>query len=353
MKTIFRAAVAVGMLLVGGCQKGNMDAPPTQVRAYPTMVVAKRHAELRSTYPATLSGKEEVEIKPQLEGYIEAVYIKEGQRVHRGQPLFKINSPSTVNALQQARAQVATAALDVERIRPLAEKGVVSKVSLESYENTLASAKASLQQAQASMAWVSVSSPTDGLVGTIDLRIGSLVNTTSTLTTISNTSSVVARFAIGEKELSRFLGEWKGRDKEEKIRNIPSVGLVLSDGSVYPDSGRIETISGKIEEATGTASVRAIFPNRNGLLLSGAGARLVMHEFIDSAIVVPCKSTFSIQDRTLLYVVRSDSAHQRSVVARALPDGKDCVIESGLVVGERVVVDGLVNLSEGQKILVK
>jgi membrane fusion protein, multidrug efflux system len=258
-----------------------------------------------------------------------------------------------VKALQQARAQVATAALDVERMRPLAEKGVVSKVSLESYENTLASAKASLEQAQASMAWVSVSSPTDGLVGTIELRIGSLVNTSSTLTTISNTSSVVARFAIGEKDLSRFLGEWKGRDKEEKIRNIPPVGLVLSNGSAYRDPGRIETISGKIEEATGTASVRAIFPNRDGLLLSGAGARLVMREFVDSAVVIPCKSTFSIQERTLLYVVHSDTARQRSIVARALPDGANCVVDSGLAAGERVVVDGLVNLSEGQKIQIK
>lgn len=352
MKAIDGGALVVVALLVG-CQKGNMDTPPAQVRAFPTMVVAKQHAELRSTYPATLSGQDEVEIKPQLEGYIEAVYIKEGQRVHKGQALFRINSPATLKTLEQARAQVATAALDVERMRPLAEKGVVSKVSLESYENALASAKASLLQAQASMAWVSVSSPTDGLVGRIDLRVGSLVNTASTLTTISNTASVIARFALGERDLSRFLGQWKGRDKEEKIRNIPPVGLVLSDGSAYPDSGRIETISGKIEEATSTASVRALFPNRNGLLQSGAGARLVMREFVDSAIVIPCKSTFSIQDRTLLYVVRGDTAHQRSVVARALPDGVGCVVDNGLEVGERVVVDGLVNLSEGQKIQVK
>jgi membrane fusion protein, multidrug efflux system len=340
------------MLLVG-CQKGSKDMPPIQIRAFPTVVAAKCRAELRKTYPATLSGKDEVEIKPQLEGYIEAVYVKEGQRVHRGQPLFKINSPATVKSLQQARAQYATATLDVERMRPLADKGIVSKVSLESYENTLASAKASLKQAEASMAWVSVSSPTEGLVGTIDLRIGNLVNTTSTLTTISNTSSVVARFAMGEKDLARFLDEWKGRNKEEKIRNIPPVMLVLSNGSAYRDSGRVETISGKIDEATGTASVRAIFPNRDGLLLSGAGARLVMREFVDSAIVIPCKSTFSLQERTLIYVVRSDSAHQRVIVARVLPDGVDCVVDSGLAVGERVVVDGLVNLSEGQKIQVK
>jgi membrane fusion protein (multidrug efflux system) len=179
------------------------------------------------------------------------------------------------------------------------------------------------------------------------------VNTTSTLTTISNTSSVVARFAMGEKDLARFLSEWKGRNKEEKIRNIPPVMLVLSNGSAYHDSGRVETISGKIDEATGTVSVRAIFPNRDGLLLSGAGARLVMREFVDSAIVIPCKSTFSLQERTLIYVVRSDSAHQRSIVTRALPDGVDCVVDSGLAFGERVVVDGIVNLSEGQKIQVK
>lgn len=352
MRTMLGGTVVVGMLLVG-CQKGDMDMPPAQVRAFPTVVAAERRAELRSTYPTTLSGKDEVEIKPQLEGYIEAVLVREGQLVHRGQSLFKIKSPSTVKFLEQARAAHATAALDVERMRPLAEKGVVSKVSLASYENALTSAKAALDQAQASMAWGSVSSPTDGLVGTIELRVGSLVNASSTLTTISNTSSVIARFAIGERDLSRFLRQWKGRDKEEKIRNIPPVGLVLSNGSAYGDSGRIETISGKIDEATGTASVRASFPNRDGLLLSGAGARLVMSEFVESAIVIPCKSTFSIQERTLLYVVRGDSAHQRPIVARALPNGVDCIVDSGLVAGERVVIDGIVNLSEGQKIQVK
>jgi membrane fusion protein (multidrug efflux system) len=319
-------------------------------RIFPTEVLALRPIDLQSTYPATLMGQDEVEVKPRLEGTIEKVFVEEGAHVRKGQHLFRINSPATAKAMQQAQAQYATAGLDVERTRPLSDQGIVSKVSLSSYENALASAKAALEDAKASMGWVNVASPVDGMVGTIDYRVGNLVTTATTLTTVSNTSDIVAYFSLDEKDLYRWLGRWKGSSMAEKLRNVPPLRFVRSDGTAYPIPGRIETISGKIDPTTGSVSVRAVFPNRQGLLFSGTSGDVVLPDHRDSALVIPQKATFSVQDKVLVYAVEGDSAMQRNIKVQALSDGKSYLVDSGLAGGDRIVTDGIVNLSNGQKI---
>ena len=348
-------AQAIFLLLCGlsACQSGGEPPPPqAQVRSFPTMALTPQRVELRSEFPATLKGKDEVEVKPRLEGTIEAVYVNEGAHVRKGQPLFRINSPASAKDLQQAKAQYATASLDVERMRPLADKGIVSKVSLETYVNTLSSAEAALRQAKTSMGWVTVTSPVDGLVGTIDLRVGSLVNTASTLTTVSNTASVIARFSLSEKDLYLFLAKWKGATKAEKIRNIPEVNLKLSNGSQYGRTGRVATISGKLDQSTGSVGLQAVFPNPDGLLFSGSSATVVLPDHRDKAIVIPQKATFTLQDKVVVYVVENDKAIQRNIAVESL-DGASYVVDSGLVAGERIVTEGIVNLSNGQKIKAK
>ncbi|HXP90571.1 MAG TPA: efflux RND transporter periplasmic adaptor subunit [Fibrobacteria bacterium] len=340
---------------LAACQQGASGGKaggPSQGKSqiFPTEVLTLRPIDLQSTFPATLMGKDEVEVKPRVEGTIEAVYVEEGAHVRKGQRLFRINSPSSTKALQQAQAQYATATLDVERTRPLAEKGIVSKVSLSAYENALASAKAALQDAKASMGWVTVTSPVDGLVGTIGDRVGNLVTTATTLTTVSNTTDIVAYFSLDEKDLYRMLGQWKGSSKAEKLRSVPPLRFVLSDGTTYPLPGRIETISGKIDPSTGSVSVRAIFPNRQGLLFSGTSGQVVLPDHRNAALVIPQKATFSLQDKVLVYAVEGDSAMQRNIVVEALADGRNDLVDSGLVAGERIATDGIVNLSNGQKI---
>jgi membrane fusion protein (multidrug efflux system) len=354
-KNIVLLAAICGL---AACQEGaggGKAQGPAQGKSqvFPTEVLAAGPVDLQSTYPATLLGKDEVEVKPRLEGTVEAVFVEEGAHVRKGQALFRINSPSTAKALQQAKAQFATANLDVERTRPLAEKGIVSDVSLSSYENALASAKAALQDAKASMGWVVVTSPVDGLVGTIDDRVGNLVTTATTLTTVSNTSDIVAYFSLDEKDLYRSLGQWKGSSKAEKLKSVPPVRFVLSDGTSYPLPGRIETISGKIDPTTGSVSVRAIFPNRQGLLFSGTSGKVVLPDHRNAALVIPQKATFSLQDKVLVYSVEGDSAMQRNIKVVPLSDGRNYLVDSGLAAGERIVTDGIVNLSNGQKIKIR
>jgi len=341
------------MLLLSIAACSNRSAKQGQmgpVQSYPVKTLNPEQVVLHSVFPATLQGKEDVEIKPQVEGFIEAVYVDEGAKVKKGQALFKINSPASIKALEEARANYNTAKLDVERMRPLAEKDIISSVKLNAYENAYASAKATLEQAEANMGWVTVTSPVNGVVGTLEYRLGSLVNNTSILTTVANTSTVVAYFSMNEKELYDFMGEWEGQTKAEKLKNMPDVKFQLSNGEEYGETGRIETISGVVDPTTGAVNFRAAFPNTYGLLLSGTSGKVILPKHYANALVIPQKATYSQQDKVMVYKVQGDSVMQHVVKVKSTPDGQNYVVMSGLNAGEKIVTDGIATLSNGKKI---
>lgn len=318
--------------------------------SYPVTTLAPQLIELQSVFPAVLKGQEDVGIKPRVSGFIEAVYVDEGAQVRKGQALFKINSPSSVKDLEEAQATYHTAKLDVERLRPLAEKNIISSVQIEAYENTLTAAEAALKQAKATLNWVMVTSPVDGVVGTISYRLGSLVDNSSVLTTVSNTTNVIAYFSMNEKELYEFLEDLEGKTKDEKIKNIPNIKLLLSNGHEYEESGHIATISGIVDQTSGTVNLRASFPNKNGLLLSGTSGKVIIPKQLNEALVVPQRATFSQQDKILAYKVQGDSVIQQAITVASTPDGKSYVILHGLENGDKVVTDDIMSLSNGQKI---
>lgn len=328
------------------------------------MLVSKQSTTLQTTYPVTIKGKEDIEIRPRIDGFIDAIYIDEGSAVRKGQSLFKINSPETEQALTTAQAavtaaeaQVATAKLNVDRITPLAEKGIVSNVQLETFKNTYASAlaskaqaDASLKNAQAKLGWTNVTSPVDGVVGEIPYRLGSLVNNQNVLTTVANTSNVFAYFSLNEKALNDFLGLLEGKTQAEKIKNAPQVVLTLANGTVYPEKGTIETITGTVNVTTGTANFRAEFPNKEGHLRSGTSGKIAIPRVLDDVIVIPQKATFAQQDKVLVYKVQADSVIQNIISVLPTPDGRNYVVTGGLKEGEKIVTEGVATLSEGKKI---
>lgn len=351
----FFTGVVILITLLASCNSKNTTEQNIghEPKPYKTEVLMPQEVMLESTYPAVLKGQEDVEIKPRVEGFIEHVYVDEGAEVKRGQALFKINSPSSVTALEEARANYNTAKLNVERMRPLAEKNIISKVQLESYENSLDAAKAALEQAKATMNWVTVTSPVDGVVGTISYRLGSLVNSNNTLTTVANTSQMFAYFSMNEKDLYNFLNKWEGQTKAEKIKNMPLVKLILSNDNVYTESGRIATISGMVDQTTGAINIRASFPNQRGLLLSGTSVKVVIPQNIEDALVIPQNITFSQQDKIMIYKVQGDSVVQKVINVTATPDGQKYVVVDGLSKGDRVVTDDIISLSNGAKIKVQ
>jgi membrane fusion protein, multidrug efflux system len=347
---LFIGSLALVILFASCKSNKSGQVQSVEVKSYQVQTLKPQDVELQSVFPAIIKGKEDVEIKPRIDGFIEAVYVDEGAKVKKMQPLFKINSPSSIKAFEEAQAKYNTAKLDVERLRPLAEKNIISKVQLDSYQNSLDAAKATLEQSKATMSWVTVTSPVDGVVGTIPYRLGSLVNSNSTLTTVSNTSTLVAYFSMNEKELYKFLLDLKGKTKDEKIRSIPDVKFRMPNGTIYEEAGRIETISGIVDQTSGTVSFRASFPNKNGILLSGTSGNVIISKFMKEAILISQKSTFSQQDKILVYKVQADSVQQDAIKVESTPDGINYVVLEGLESGDKIVKDGIATLRNGQKI---
>lgn len=350
---LFVGSLVLVMLFASCKSKKSEQMQSVEVKSYQVQTLKPQYVELQSVFPAIIKGKEDVEIKPRVDGFIEVVYIDEGAKVKKGQPLFKINSPSSIKTLEEVQAKYNTAKLDVERMRPLAEKNIISKVQLYSYQNSLDAAKATLDAAKATLTWVTVTSPVDGVVGTLTYRLGSLVTSNSVLTTVANTSTLVAYFSMNEKELYEFLLDLKGKTKDEKIRSVPDVKFRMPNGAIYEEPGRIETISGIVDQTSGTVGFRASFPNKNGILLSGTSGNVIIPEYLNSALVIPQKATFSQQDKTMIFKVQGDSVVQKVIAVTSTPDGKNYIILSGLSTGDNIVVDDIISLSNGQKIKIQ
>lgn len=358
----------IALILVISCGEkqtgGKADAPP---QLYPTIVVSKQDAVLQTVYPATIKGMEDIEIRSHIDGFIKAIYVDEGSIVKKGQELFLIDSPQADQAVTMAKAAVSTAnaqlntaKLNVDRIRPLAEKEIVSKVQLQTvqnaYEASLASleqAKAQLTNAMATKSWTRVTSPVDGAVGAIPYRLGSLVNSANVLTSIANTSNVFAYFSVNEKALMLLLNNLEGETQAQKIKNIPKVTLTLADGSIYPEEGTVETIAGVLNVTTGSANIRAEFPNKQGLLRSGTSGKVSLPKNLPGVFVVPQKATFSQQDKIMVYKVQRDTVYQAIVSAIVLPDGKNYAITEGLTEGERIISDNIATVKNKMKVRVE
>ena len=361
-KMIFGGVIA--LLLLTSCGNNTNTNQQTGAQEYPVMSLVRQQADMQSVYPATIRGQEDIEVKPRVDGYIEAIYVDEGSVVKVGQALFKINSPASEQALASAkaavnsqRAKVNTAKLDVDRYQPLADKGIVSEVQLQTYKNAYETALAELQQAEATLrnaeaivSWTTVTSPVDGIAGSIPYRTGSLVNSSHTLTTIANTGNVYAYFSLNERKLMDFLDGLDGESQSDKIKNTPTVSLILADGSQYGEKGRIETITGTVDITTGSANFRAEFPNGSGKLRSGTSGKIIIPKILDNVFVIPQKATFRQQDKVLVFKLEGETATQQIITVQSMPNGQDYAVMEGLSDGDRIVSDGLATLRQGMKI---
>ena len=321
--------------------------------------------ELKSSYPATVRGKQDVEIRPQVAGFITKLCVDEGATVRKGQPLFIIDQVQYEAAVKQAEAgvkvaeaSVATEELTYKNKIELHKKKIISDYELQSAQNTLASKKASLAQAEAqlvnarqNLSYTVVSSPSDGIVGSIPYRIGSLVSASiaTPLTTVSQYSEMYAYFSLTEKELLNLIRKDAGEKK--MIESFPTVELQLADGSLYDQNGKVETISGVIDPTTGSVTLRAAFPNPNHLLRSGGTGSVLIPYKMESAVVVPQKATYEVQDKKFVYVLQPDNTIKNTEIQIFNVDnGSDYVVMSGLKAGDKIVVENASTLKDGQAI---
>lgn len=340
---------------------------PTGPQAYPVVEISALNTTLESDYPATLEGQQNVDIRPKIDGFIEKIYVDEGATVKQGQALFAINAPqyeqavrTAEAAIKSAEAEVNAAQLQYNKTKPLVEKDIISKFDLENAALTLTAKKANLAQAKAALVnakvnlgYTVVTSPANGVIGTIPYKVGALVSSTSQLplTTVSSISKVYAYFSLNEKQLLAISRTTKGRTLEDKIKQIANVTLVLADGSIYPEKGKIETISGQINTQTGSSSLRATFANPNGLLRSGASASIRIPQHLENAILVPQKSTTDIQGKKFVYLVTDTGGIKtNNIEIMELTKGNFYVVTQGLKAGDKIVLEGFASLKDGDKI---
>lgn len=358
------------LLFIGalaGCGRKDQKDSTAQVKDYPVMTITLQSTTLYTDYPATIEGQQNVEIRPMIEGYIEKIYVDEGATVTRGQQLFKIRAPQfeqeerTAQAnIKIAQANVNAAEMQVNKVRPLVQKNIISKYELEAAEFELEAKRAALAQAEATLVnartnvgYTMVTSPVNGVIGTLPLKIGSLVSpsTGTPLTTVSNIGQVYAYFSINEKQALHFATSVKGATSEERLKSLPPVTLVMADGTEFSEKGRVETASGLINTATGSVQVRATFPNPNNVIRSGSSGMVRIPANLEDAILVPQKSTYEIQGKTFVYVL-GDSSMVRSaeIKTRNNSGGRFFVVTEGLQAGDKIVVEGVAGLREHLRI---
>ena len=344
----------------GGGDKGAGNAPE-----YAVLKAQATTAHLTNSYPATIRGKQDVEIRPMVSGFITKLHVDEGSVVKKGQVLFTIDQVQYKAAVETAKAAVETAkaALQTQELttqnnRELNKKGIVSDYQLSTSENQLAQAKASLAQAEASLTnaernleYTEVTSPSDGIVGKVPYRIGSLVSASmaTPLTTVADNSSMFAYFSMAERQLLTLIKE--GGSQKEILEKMPKVRLQLIDETMYPDSGRVETISGVIDPTTGSVSMRAMFPNEHNVLRSNSTGKVVFPNVLTNVILVPQSATTEIQDKKFVFVVQADNTVKNTEIqVYRLNDGQNYYVTSGLKAGDKIVVEGVQALHDGQAI---
>lgn len=358
-KFLLLAAVAVTFASCGG-QQGKMGDNEYAVRTIET-----QSTELQTSYPATIRGVQDVEIRPMVSGFITKMYVKEGQTVKKGQVLFEINKVTYEAAARQAKAavnsaeaQLNTSKLTYENNQKLFANNVIGTYELQSSKNAYENAQAALAQAKANyvsakqnLDFCYVTSPANGVVGNLPYRVGALVSASSAepLTTVSDINTMQVYFAMTEKDVLDMTKTKGGL--HAAISEYPAVKLQLADGTTYNHEGKVAAVSGVIDQATGSVSMRADFPNPEHLLKSGGSGSIIVPHASKGAIVVPQSAVVQVQDRYFVYILGKDNKVKYSpVTVNPNNDGKNYIIESGLKAGDKIAVSGVTTLKDGMQI---
>ncbi len=365
MKKISFMLVALLATVLSSCGGGSGSSSSSAPAEYAVRTIEAQNAESQTTYPATIKGVQDVEIRPKISGFITKVCVTEGQVVKAGQTLFVIDNVTYEAAVNQAKAavtsaeaQLGTAKLTYDNNQKLFENNVIGDYELQSAKNSYDAAVASLAQAKANyvsakqnLDFCYVTSPANGVVGDLPYKVGALVSSSSAepLTTVADISTMQVYFSMTEKDLLEMSKDSSGL--HGAISSYPAVKLQLADGSIYDHEGKVATVSGVIDSSTGTTLVRADFPNPERLLKSGGAGSVVVPHVSEGAVVIPQEATVEVQDRHFVYVVGADNKVKYTAVeVNPKNDGQNYVITSGLSVGDKIVVKGVTALSDGMEI---
>ena len=353
------------LIVISSCNdaasnQGYAAIPPPVL---PVITINKRPFTSFREYTASLEGSNDIEIRPQVGGYIEKIFVDEGSFVKKGQPIFKINDQPFREALNNASASLsvakanqASAEINVNKLEPLVQNQVISPIQLKTAKAAYEAATAYVSQADAMVAnakinlgYALIKAPVDGYIGRIHVKIGSLAGLSSAdpLTNISEVKDVRAYFSVSETAFLRFKDEYPGKTIEDKISHLPPVELILSDNTVYPEKGKVEMVSGQFAAGTGAIPFRASFPNPNGVLRSGNTGRVRITVLQPDGIVIPQESTYELQDKVFVFLLGDSSKVISTPVKISGRSGNYYLIEEGIKAGDQIVYSGVDKLADG------
>lgn len=351
---ILASACVMALSSCGGGQGQMMQQTAPEIK---TMSVSYGDSQLESSFPATIKGRTDIDIRPQVTGFITKVHVDEGQQVKKGQTLFTLDQVQYQAAVESAEASVKVAETAVSNAqltesnkRQLLEKNIISDTEWQLAANALASAKAQLAQAKANLvnarknlAYTVVTSPSDGVIGSIPNREGSLASPSSAqaLTTVSDNSEVYAYFSLNEKDILN-LTQNGSKSLNTSVKEMPEVSLRLATGEIYPLKGKVATVSGVINNTTGAATVRALFDNKSGMLRSGSTGQVLIPNDFKDVIIIPQGATSELQNIRFAYVVNdSNKVVATPIEVSNISDGKNFIVTSGLQPGQRIAIEGI------------
>ena len=359
-KMLMVAAAATVLVSCGG----GGGRPTFGDNEYPVETVSVQSTALQTTYPATINGIQDVEIRPKVSGFLTQINVTEGQAVNAGQVLFVIDNETYQAAVRQAQASVNTAQssvntakLTLENTKQLHANRVVGDYELQTAENSYLSAQAQLAQAQASLSnakeqlsFCYVKSPAKGVVGTLPFKKGALVNNSNVLTHVADISQMEVYFSITEKDmlvLSKAEGGLRGA-----VDALPAVKLLLADGTEYGYEGHVVSASGVIDQGTGSVQLKARFPNPDHLLKSGASGTVLIPRTADAAIVIPQSVVVEVQDKKFVYLLGdSNKVQYTEIIVDPQNDGMHYIVTEGLKIGDKYVTNGVTKLTDQMEII--
>jgi RND family efflux transporter MFP subunit len=357
MKINWHSAVLFAVIITGCAPKEEKKAEV--ITEVPVIQLQRIDTSLHQHYVADIQAVKNVEIRARVNGFLEKIYVDEGKPVKKGQLLFQISNKEFSNELNKAKANVASARaaariaeLEMERVKVLVDKKVIAKSELELAKARVSDAEAKVAEALASIAeannkigYTSVRSPFSGVIDRIPLKIGSLIDDGSLLTTISDNRDMYAYFHVSENEYLHYQKTMSGKFKEDKV-----AALILSDGSRYPLEGKIETQEAEFSDNTGSIAFRAKFPNPKNILKHGASGNIELVTDLDAKLLVPQKSVLEIQDKSFVFVVAPDSTVKMKSFIPQLRVAEHYVVKEGLNPGDKIVYEGVQNKRDGSRV---
>ncbi|MBO0590990.1 efflux RND transporter periplasmic adaptor subunit [Cellulophaga sp. E16_2] len=348
--------LALTLLLVlsscGGNGEQKAAAPEGPAPSFPVVTMQTKTVTGYQEYPANIEGVVNSDVRAKVSGYIQKVLVDEGQKVRKGQVLFKLETQSLSQDAGAAKARINVAQVEVDKLVPLVEKNIISPVQLETAKANLKQAQANYSSVSASVGYATIKSPVNGYVGAINFREGTLISPSDAipLTTVSDIKQVYAFFSFNEAQYIDLLQRSEGTTKAERIKNSPDLSLVLANGKIYSETGRIQTSTGQINENTGTIKIRAAFNNPNEILTNGNSGKIRFPIEYKDAIVLPQSSTFEQQKDIVAFILDKDNNAKSTILKIQGIVGNLYVVEAGLKAGDKLIVSGVGKLRDGMAI---